>query len=270
MYDITRTLIAKKRVTITLSGLSGTANITGTGGLTKLLTFGTSLTASAAAFVVSHAAAYLALTPSVVVTSVYETLVFNEAVEGSGFTDPVITNATGDLTGSVYSTLYPEPVTLQEMKEFILNRSDEDVQQDALLRELITTSRELAEQFCNRSFIPQTIEYTEYLQVRWSEEIPEFVLPFPNHLSLVEVKIADIATTEYEAIGINRYTIQFTGRYYTTDILGTKFYIKYTAGECNSLVKNAIMQICKDMYENRGKDPMSSNGFIMLNSQKVY
>lgn len=270
MYDVTRTLIAKKRVTIALSGTSGTANITGLGGLTKLVTFGTSLTATAAAFVVSHAAAYLALTPSVVVTSLYESLIFNEAVEGSGFADPVITNTTGDLTGSVISTLYPEPVTLDEMKEFILNRADVDVKADALLSELITSSRELAEQFCNRSFIPQTIEYTEYLQVKWSEEIPEFVLPFPNHLSLVEVKIADVVSTNYELTGINRYTVTFTGRYYTTDTLGTKFYIKYTAGECNLLTKNAIMQICKDMYENRGKDPFTSNGFIMLNSQKVY
>lgn len=270
MYDVTRTPIAKKRATITLSGLSGTANITGTGGVTKLLTFSTSLTASAAAFVVSHAAAYLAQTPSVVVTSVYETLVFNEAVEGSGFTDPIITNATGDLTGSVYSTLYPEPVTLQEMKEFILNRADEDVQQDALLRELITTSRELAEQFCRRSFIPQTIELTDYSSTRWSEGGPEFVLPFPNHLSIVEVKASDVVTTDYESTGINRYSVRFTGSFYTTGTLGTEFYVKYTAGECNSLVKSAIMQICKDMYENRGKDPMSSNGFLMLNSQKVY
>lgn len=266
MYDVKRTLIARKKVIITLSGTDGTATIGGLGS-DKTIEFAENLTATATAFVVDHATDYL---PAVILTSSFESLIFTEAVEGSGFTDPTIENATGDLTGSIVSTLYPEPVTLAEMKTFILNRADEDTAADALLSGLITSARELAEQFCNRSFIPQTIEYTDYVRAKWSEEIPSFSLPFPNHLSLVEVQIADVVTTEYESTGLNRLDIQMTGRYYTTESTGTKFYIKYTAGECNSLTKNAIMQICKDMYENRGKDPFTSNGFIMLNSQKVY
>jgi len=270
MYEVSKTLIAKKRATVTLTGTSGTANITGTGAVTKLITFGTSLTATAAAFVVSHAEAYLAQTPSVIVTSLYDMIIFNEAVEGSGFTDPICTNATGDLAGSIISTLYPEPVTLAEMKTYILDRYEADAEKDALLSSLITAARELAEEFCNRCFIPTQIEYAEYVNVKWSDTVPEFLLPFPNHLSLVEVKVADEVTTDYEQNGISRMTILFTGRYYTTDTVGTKFYFKYTAGDCSALVKNAILQIARDMYENRGKDPLTSNGFNLLNSQKVY
>lgn len=267
MYDLSKSLIARKRATVQLTGTSGTANITGAGGLTKLATFGTSLVATAAAFVVSHAAAYLA--QGIVVTSLYDMLVFTESVEGTGFVTPVITNASGTLTGEVVSTLYPEPVTLQEMKTYILDRYEDDSEKDALLTSMITAARELAEEFCNRAFIPTTVEYTENITSKWTEEPPSILLPLPNHLTIEEVKINDVVTTEYETEGLNRFNIVFTGRNYSTDASGVKYYVKYTAGECPTLVKNAILQIAKDMYENRGKDPLTSNGFMMLHSQKV-
>lgn len=264
MYDIKRTLIARKKVIITLSGTSGTATIAGLGA-GKTITFLTSLTATASAFAVANLSYYDSL--GVIISANYETLVFTEKVEGTGFTDPTITNVTTDLTGSVYSTLYPEPITLGEMKEFVLNRADADVQQDALLTELITTSRELAEQFCNRSFIPQTIELTELIKEQTTQE---FILPYPNHIEIIEVKVNDEVTTDYDTIGINRLIIQMTGRFWTSTVDGNKYYLKYKAGDCPTLAKSAIMQICKDMYENRGKDPMTSNGFLMLNPLKVY
>ena len=88
--------------TITLSGSSGTANVTGTGGLTKLATFTTDLATTATNFVTSHAAAYLAV--GVVVTANAGTLVFTANVPGVAFTAPVITNATTDLAGTVSHT----------------------------------------------------------------------------------------------------------------------------------------------------------------------
>lgn len=268
MYDLSKTLIARKLATVQLTGTAGTANVTGAGGLTKLATFATSLTATATAFVVSHAAAYLA--QGIVLTSLYDMLVFDELVEGSGFVDPVITNATSDLSGTVISTLYPEPVTLAEIKTYILDRYEADAEKDALLSSMITAARELSEEYCNRSFIPTTIEYTEYLQGKWSENVPEFLLPLPTHLTIVEVKVNDKVVTDYTTEGISSFKVIFNGTYYTTDSVGTKFYIKYTAGDCSALVKNAILQIARDMYENRGKDPLTSNGFMMLHSQKIH
>jgi hypothetical protein len=163
-----------------------------------------------------------------------------------------------------------EPVTPAEIKAYILNRYDPEIETDVLLSTLLSTARELAEQYCNRSFIEQEIEYTEYIASSWTADPPEIILPFPNHLTVEEVKVSDVVTTDYTLIGINRYTLQFTGRCYSTESTGVKYYIKYTAGECTTLAKTAIMQICKDMYENRGKDPLTSNGFMMLNPLKIY
>ena len=88
--------------TVTLTGASGTANIAAAGGLTKLVTFGTDLDTTAAAFVTSHAAAYAAV--GITVTSDDDDIVFTAAVAGTAFTAPTIANASGDLAGSVAAT----------------------------------------------------------------------------------------------------------------------------------------------------------------------
>jgi hypothetical protein len=90
--------------TITLTGSAGTANVTLAGGLTKLVTYGTSLTITAGAFVTSHTAAYAAV--GITVTSSGPDIIFTDAVPGTGFVHPVITNATSDLAGTVANTAY--------------------------------------------------------------------------------------------------------------------------------------------------------------------
>jgi len=172
-----------------------------------------------------------------------------------------------------------EPVTVAEMKAFILNRYDETDQASlSQLDAVITAAREMAEQYCNRSFIVQEIELTDFVKGCWSDDVPEFVLPFPNHLAVVEVKVDDVATSDYTTVGLSRITVQFTSRYFTTGTTGTKFYIKYTAGECPGQGKNAIMQLAKEMYEDRGgmqgtiKDALTkfANGLNLLNSLIIY
>jgi hypothetical protein len=88
--------------TITLTGSSGTANVGAAGGLTKLATYGDSLTDTAGDFVTSHAAAYTAV--GITVTSLGGTIIFTAAVPGTAFTAPTITNATTDLAGTVAHT----------------------------------------------------------------------------------------------------------------------------------------------------------------------
>jgi hypothetical protein len=90
--------------TITLTGTSGTANVTVAGGLTKLVTYGDSLTDTAADFVTSHAAAYAVV--GITVTSSGPDIIFTDAVPGTGFSHPVITNATGNLAGTIANTTY--------------------------------------------------------------------------------------------------------------------------------------------------------------------
>ena len=87
---------------VTLTGTSGTANVTGVGGLTKLVTFDTDLTTTATNFVTAHAAAYLAV--GITLTSSTTSLIFTPTLADQYFADPVITNATGDQAGTVFTS----------------------------------------------------------------------------------------------------------------------------------------------------------------------
>jgi hypothetical protein len=110
----------KQKEIVSLTGTSGTANITGTAGLTKLVTFATAgtqdLAQTAADFVTSHAAAYDAL--GIAVTAATTTIVFEAKVAGVPFTAPTITNVTPDLAGTVAHTtpnVTLVPVILDDM-----------------------------------------------------------------------------------------------------------------------------------------------------------
>ena len=88
--------------TVTLTGTGGTATITGVGGLSKVVTWDTNLTDTAAAFVTSFAAAYKL--EAVIVTSSGADIIFTAAIIGTPIVAPVITPATGDLDGTVAHT----------------------------------------------------------------------------------------------------------------------------------------------------------------------
>jgi hypothetical protein len=92
---------AIKRVDIVhLNGDSGTAEIVCDAVAAKTVTFGTSLTATAAAFVVDHGAAYTA--GDVVVTSLGTDIIFTAITAGTDFTGATsITRLTGNLHGGV-------------------------------------------------------------------------------------------------------------------------------------------------------------------------
>jgi hypothetical protein len=89
--------------TITLTGSSGTATVAAAGGLSKVATYGDSLTDSAADFVTSWEADYAAV--GITVTSLGPAIIFTDTVPGTGFTAPTITNLTTNLAGTVAHTL---------------------------------------------------------------------------------------------------------------------------------------------------------------------
>ena len=88
--------------TLTLTGTSGTATIAGAGGLTLLASFVDDLTTTAAGFVTTNAAAYLA--QQIILTSDGADLIFTSAIPGVSFTAPTITPGDTDLDGSVAHT----------------------------------------------------------------------------------------------------------------------------------------------------------------------
>jgi hypothetical protein len=91
----------KQVSTITLTGAGGLANVTGTAGLTKLVTFNTTLTQTATDFKNSHETAYDEADIPVTVTAVGETIVFTAKNYDETFIVPVIANVSDNLTGSI-------------------------------------------------------------------------------------------------------------------------------------------------------------------------
>jgi hypothetical protein len=85
--------------TVTLTGASGTANVT-MGGLTKLATFSTDLAGTHAAFVSDHAVAYLAVGITLTGTT---TLIFTATVAGTPFVAGVV-DTIAVLAGTVVHT----------------------------------------------------------------------------------------------------------------------------------------------------------------------
>lgn len=98
--------------TVTLTGTGGTANISAAGGLTKLATWNTSLTQTAADFVTAHAAAYALV--GITVTSSVADIIFTSTLVGMPFEHPVITNVTLTLDGTVVSTADNETTPMSD------------------------------------------------------------------------------------------------------------------------------------------------------------
>ncbi len=92
-------LAAPQREIVTLTGTSGTANISAAGGLTKLATFTTDLPTTAKNFVTSWASAYL--TAGIILTCTGNALCFTSAALGTAIVAPTIANASGTLAGTV-------------------------------------------------------------------------------------------------------------------------------------------------------------------------
>jgi len=98
----TTALNVKQVDTVTLTGTTGTATITGAGSLSKLATYDTNLGTTGDNFVTAHAAAYLV--EGIVITSPGDNVVFTANVAGTPFTNPIITNTTLTLDGTVANT----------------------------------------------------------------------------------------------------------------------------------------------------------------------
>jgi hypothetical protein len=93
------TALAAQVNTVTLTGTSGSAVITGPGDLVKAVTFDTNLTTTAAAFVTANAAAYLA--KGIIVTSSSAVITFTGNTVPKTFNMPVITTVVANLSGTV-------------------------------------------------------------------------------------------------------------------------------------------------------------------------
>lgn len=116
-----RTFMSVKRVDrITLAGSSGTCSIV-VDGVTQTCTYDAGgLTATAAAFVVASAAAYLAA--GSVLTSDGAVLIFTSTVAGTDFTGASSgVNATGDLAGTAVTSVANSVFAINDNKMLVMD-----------------------------------------------------------------------------------------------------------------------------------------------------
>lgn len=160
------------------------------------------------------------------------------------------------------------PITLAEAKLF-LRANDYDTD-DLLIASLITSAVYQAEKFCNRAFVVQTIEYHERFDAGDIELVTEMRLPYPNHLSVTEVKVNGAVTTDYTVSGLNHFIVSLQGLTLGSDGRTAEAIVKYSAGDCSEAEKVALKNIIKEMYDNRSDGPLNENAFVYLLPFRCY
>ena len=137
-----------------------------------------------------------------------------------------------------------EPLTSTEVKNYLKIDFTTD---DTLIGTLITGVREQIEEFTGLALVAKTIEY-------FDDEIPEEIkLPYPEHLSIEEVKFNNEVSTAYVKTGLTQFIIKPTTITVNTDSDDYGVYIKYkTSGVCPQAIKNEMLKLLDEKYRNRG------------------
>ena len=152
-----------------------------------------------------------------------------------------------------------EPLLLADVKSFLKVEYTLD---DAFITDLITAARRLAELYCNRSLIADTIEYYT------TDSEDSYLLPYPEHDAIAEVKISDLVITDYTKTGLSQFTIIPNTN---TTVTPFSLYVKYsTTGKLPEGIKSVLMKIVADMYENRNDQQLSKMAMALLLPYKVY
>lgn len=120
---------------LTLSGTSGTANVT-IDGVNYLATFNADLTTTASDFVTAHAAAILSATGQVVTANAG---VLTFAVTADSFDEPSIANVSGDLAGAVVTTYTDDEFACQTRYETTVNTNLVCEECDAIFRDVFVS-----------------------------------------------------------------------------------------------------------------------------------
>jgi hypothetical protein len=157
-----------------------------------------------------------------------------------------------------YADDLSEPITLDEAKNYLKLDFDTD---DDLITQIITSAREQAEIFCNRSFVPKTIELSV------TELDFPILLPFPNHAFITEAKIDGEVFADYSVTGISQFEMTLNSGFTAKELR-----VIYEAGiNVTKAEKEAIKKVIADMYRNRDEsESLSENAKAYLMPFKVY
>lgn len=139
-----------------------------------------------------------------------------------------------------------EPVSVADVKNYL---KVDFTTNDTLIASLITGIREQIELFTGLALVAKTVEY-------FDETIPTkpVKLPFPEHLSIEELKINGEVSTSYVKTGLSQFIVTLTATTTETSLINDAgFYIKYKCtGTCPSGIKLEILKAIDEKYRNRG------------------
>jgi len=137
----------------------------------------------------------------------------------------------------INSTTGNELLTAQNVKDYVRIDTSAD---DAIISAIITQARIWCENYISRDIVAKNRTY--YLD----ETNGLFDLPFGPVASIESITIKGTATTDYETRGLDNETIELDG--------GPAEQVKVTyitAGQNDSLIKQAMLQLISTYYDNR-------------------
>lgn len=170
---------------------------------------------------------------------------------------------------STFSSIGTEPITLSEAKAHL---RVSNTQEDTMITRMITSAREWAERYCNRSFIDKTV--TQY--VSEPGDTTEFDLIHVPVATITSVKRIDkegtattlTLNTNYWKIGNTEPTIRVT-QVFSTDNSYSYEFIYTTSASCPGPVKEAILSILAEMWEVRSSSNDQGRTLSYFNAQKM-
>lgn len=160
-----------------------------------------------------------------------------------------------------------EPVTATELKTFM---GYPGTDQDSFIADLITSARELLENETGVSAVSKVYEceFDRHDEIKddlsgigyngWDDGW--YKLPFSPVTLITSVTMGGVATT-YSQRGLKVVEIH-PDVVIQTGTTNNAIAVEFTAGESNKTIKNAILRICSDLFNNReDKVSLSSVSF---------
>jgi uncharacterized phiE125 gp8 family phage protein len=167
-----------------------------------------------------------------------------------------------------------EPVTVAEFKTFT---GYPGTDQDTLIASLITAARTLLESESGLSAVSKTYEaeFDRYDMI--SEDLSKagysgyddgwFKLPFSPVTSITSVKIGGVATT-YSQKG-QKIVFIHPDVVVQTGTTGNMLQVEFVAGASDTIMKNAIIRIASDLFNNREDQVSVSLSSVSFDTRRL-
>lgn len=153
-----------------------------------------------------------------------------------------------------------EPVSLEEAR-LHLRRGDDETSEDSKIQTLIGTAREVAEHYCQRSLVAQTLEMPLNCFPHWREPI---LLAHPPVTSIVSIKYTDTMGVEQtldpafyvlSTYGESREVSLAYGHWWPItqsirNAVRVQYLTGYTVDTVPRAAKSAILLILAHLFEN--------------------